>query len=98
MVSNSAVFIDNALYYPGDSFFFPDIKVKVLALPVEAPWMKISEAVEFAKKVKPEFAFPVHDGRLNPERAGSSYKVPEVMLEKEGIKFVTLKNGEEFEV
>ena len=98
LVPSSAFFLDDTLYYAGDSFFFPDIKVKVLALPVEAPWMKISEAVDFAKKVKPEIAFPVHDGRLNPERAGSSYKVPEVMLEKEGIKFVTLKNGEEFEV
>lgn len=60
-LANLGVFIDNTVYYPGDSFVHPDKPVPILALPVTAPWLKISEVIDFLTAVKPQFAFPTHD-------------------------------------
>lgn len=64
-VANLGVVIDDALYYPGDSFALPGAVVHTLALPVSAPWMKISEAMDFLAEVKPMRVFPTHDAILS---------------------------------
>lgn len=59
---NLGVMIDELLYYPGDSFFVPeDHSVDTLALPVAAPWLKISEVIDFLSAIHPRIAFPTHD-------------------------------------
>jgi len=65
IVPNLGVFINNRIYYPGDSFVVPSEKVEILALPVSAPWLKISEAINFLQQVNPQFAFPTHDAILS---------------------------------
>lgn len=63
---NLGVLIDNRLYYPGDSFVIPEgIPVKELALPASAPWLKLSESMDFLARIKPAFAFPTHDAILS---------------------------------
>lgn len=64
-INNVGVLIDETLYYPGDAFTVPEKKVAVLALPVSAPWMKISESVEFMKAISAELTFPTHDAILS---------------------------------
>ncbi|MFZ1250186.1 MAG: MBL fold metallo-hydrolase [Candidatus Microsaccharimonas sp.] len=66
--ANLAVLIDDHFYYPGDSFTLPEnIQVKELALPVSAPWLKISEVMDFLVAIKPLFVFPTHDAILSDE-------------------------------
>lgn len=65
VVANLGVIIDDALYYPGDSFVPPSAVVHTLALPVSAPWMKISESMDFLAAVKPMRVFPTHDAILS---------------------------------
>ncbi len=96
-VQNTGYFIDNTLFYPGDSYAVPDKKVDILALPVAGPWCKISDAIRYALKVSPRVAFPVHDGMLQPERIGASHMVPSQILPKNGIEFVPMKDGDERE-
>lgn len=63
---NLGIFIDGRLYYPGDSFALPEgVAVQELALPLSAPWLKISDATTFLARVHPQFAFPVHDAILS---------------------------------
>lgn len=58
------------LYHPGDSFVVPeDATVETLCVPLNAPWMRIAEAIEFARAVKPERAIAIHDGLLNERGA-----------------------------
>lgn len=71
MCQNIGVLIDNGeVYYPGDSFAEPGMPVKTLALPIAAPWMKTSEAMDFLTHVKPERAFPTHDAILSEAGKG----------------------------
>ncbi|NUS93823.1 MAG: MBL fold metallo-hydrolase [Nocardia sp.] len=48
--------------HPGDSLWVPSTPVDVLAVPAAAPWMKISEAVDYLRSVAPRLAFPIHYG------------------------------------
>jgi hypothetical protein len=48
--------------HPGDALFVPDEPVEVLATPAAAPWLKISEAVDYLRAVAPRHAVPIHQG------------------------------------
>lgn len=64
-VANLGIMINDALFYPGDSFVEPQKPVKVLALPISAPWLKIAETIDYMRSVQPEIAFPTHDAILS---------------------------------
>ena len=61
------------LMHPGDALFVPGEPVEVLATPAAAPWMKISEAVDYLRAVAPEHAVPIHQGIIAPEARGIFY-------------------------
>lgn len=65
--ANLGVLVNGLLYYPGDSFILPERPIKLLALPVAAPWLKISDTLAFLQAVKPEITFPTHDAILSEE-------------------------------
>jgi len=58
------------LMHPGDALFVPDEPVDVLATPAAAPWMKISEAIDYLRAVAPTHAVPIHHGIVAPEARG----------------------------
>ena len=45
----------------------------VLATPAAAPWMKISEAVDYLRAVAPARAIPIHQAVVAPEARGIYY-------------------------
>jgi hypothetical protein len=53
--------------------FVPGEPVEVLATPAAAPWMKISEAVDYLRAVAPEHAVPIHQGIIAREARGIYY-------------------------
>lgn len=91
-VANTAFRIGERLFYPGDAFIEPNGPVEILALPVAGPWMKLSEAINYALLVKPKVAFPVHDGIL--KTPGMVHRMPKAVLSERGIDFETLEEGE----
>ncbi|MEI6810461.1 MAG: MBL fold metallo-hydrolase [Candidatus Nomurabacteria bacterium] len=93
IVQNTGFYIANKFFYPGDSFHNPNKDIEILALPVVAPWMKIEEAIEYAKAIKPKIVFPVHDGMLREDRRLFTRMIPKNLLEKDGMQFVDLKEG-----
>lgn len=91
LIDNVGVFVDETLYYGGDSYTGPDAPVPLLAAPVGAPWLKIGEAMDYVLDVAPSRAFPIHDMTLSvagkelgnarlawaTEQAGGVYQVLE---------------------
>lgn len=65
IIDNIGVLINESVYYPGDSFALTNRPVDVLALPSSAPWLKISESIDFLVATKPMLAFPTHDAILS---------------------------------
>lgn len=95
LVQNTGFWIGKRLFYPGDSFYVPEVQVEILALPVAGPWMKLEEAIEYAKDVKPKKVFPVHDGMLRQDhQLGPTRRIPKMLLEPLGIEYLDMKEGE----
>ena len=88
--ANMGFFIDDRLWYPGDAFTDPKREVEILALPVSGPWMKISEAIDYALALKPRIAFPVHDGL----RFGTAHNLPAKILPANHIEFIAMVEGD----
>jgi L-ascorbate metabolism protein UlaG (beta-lactamase superfamily) len=61
---------EQSFYTPGDSFTVPDEHVDTAFVPINAPWMKTAEAIDFLREVKPGRAFALHDSLLNERGAG----------------------------
>lgn len=94
-VYNTGYLIANRFFYPGDALTQPNKQVEILALPVAAPWMKLAQAIDYAKELKPKICFPVHDGML--KIIGPVHRLPESILTPEGIQFTVLEEGEGYE-
>lgn len=89
-VDNVGVLINDTVYYPGDSFVTPEKPVDVLALPVAAPWMKISNAIDFLSAVSPRLTFPTHDAILSDAGKLIVDRMLSVVAEKHGITYTRL--------
>lgn len=91
-VLNTGFMIGGLLFYPGDAFINPKTAIEILALPVAGPWMKMSEAIDYALLLKPKQAFPVHDGILkNPTMFHPQFGR---VLEANHIQFTSMAEGD----
>jgi len=95
-VQNTGYMIGN-LCYPGDAFVYPDAHVDILALPVTGPWMRIKDAIDYAKNINPRLVFPVHDAHIH-DWASFMWKVPEHFLVENKIVFKKLELGKEEDI
>lgn len=98
LIQNTGVTVNRTLYYPGDSYTIPENKVKVLACPTSAPWIKIADVMDFIAALKPETLFPTHNALLSDNgHELYNHRISEVTKENGG-NFVFLKPGKSLEV
>ena len=67
MVPNNGYLIEagtSTVLHPGDSFTLPGREIDTLLLPTAAPWLKLSEAVDYLRTVTPALAVPIHQAML----------------------------------
>lgn len=83
------------LMHPGDALFTPGEPVDVLATPAAAPWMKISEAVDYLRAVAPTRAVPIHQGIVDPSARGIYYGRLSEMTDTD-FQVLTEENGTSF--
>lgn len=60
--NNAYLLDDGAFFHPGDSFTRPPGDVDILAVAIDAPWLKLAEAVEYVRATNPRVAVPIHEG------------------------------------
>ncbi|MEI8061935.1 MAG: MBL fold metallo-hydrolase [bacterium] len=90
---NTGFLFDESFFLPGDALTDPKQPIDILALPVAGPWLKISEAIDYAIQLKPRVCFPIHDTL----RVGSTHNVPKMVLPANGIEFVPMEEGDKHE-
>ncbi|SEC56038.1 L-ascorbate metabolism protein UlaG, beta-lactamase superfamily [Paramicrobacterium humi] len=99
VVDNVGVLINGVVYYGGDSFYVPDgVDVDVMAVPAGAPWLKISEVMDFVAEVAPKRSFPTHEMVLS--RIGKNLSNDRIasVVEQGGGEHIPLEPGESIEV
>ena len=97
LVQNTGLMVNDELYYPGDSFTSPDRPVAVLACPSSAPWLKISEVMDFVDEVKPAFSFATHNIHLSDYGHALNNGRIQAVTEQHGGRFQFVQVGEEIE-
>jgi L-ascorbate metabolism protein UlaG (beta-lactamase superfamily) len=91
---NVAYVVDGRLLHPGDSFDHSlDGRkgIELLALPLMAPWNTELAVAEFALRLAPKIAFPIHDGYAKDFFLASRYENFSKYFARHGIEFVPLK-------
>jgi L-ascorbate metabolism protein UlaG (beta-lactamase superfamily) len=64
VIANNAYLVDGTHLHPGDAYTPPPGPIDVLFLPTGAPWLKVSEAVDYLRAVAPRTAVPIHEAVL----------------------------------
>jgi L-ascorbate metabolism protein UlaG (beta-lactamase superfamily) len=60
-IANVGYLIDEFVYHPGDAYFVPEASVTTLLLPTSGPWMKLGEAADYVRAVRPQHMVSIHD-------------------------------------
>jgi L-ascorbate metabolism protein UlaG (beta-lactamase superfamily) len=98
LIQNTAVLVNGDLYYAGDSYTKPDVKVKTLACPTSAPWLKIGDVMDYIHEIKPAICFPTHNALLSQVGHDLNNSRVKQITEELGGKFVYLEIGQSLEL
>jgi L-ascorbate metabolism protein UlaG (beta-lactamase superfamily) len=69
--ANLGYVVEGAVYHPGDALHVPDRPIETLLVPAHAPWLKLAEAIDFVRAVRPQRTFPIHDAMLGEKGRAS---------------------------
>ena len=95
---NSGFLLDvggTSVFHPGDSLDGPGREVDVLLAPVSAPWLKVSEAIDFALAVGARRSIAIHDKVYSDLANGMADHHLRTFLEPRGQEWVRLADGED---
>ena len=98
LVQNVGVMINSQLYYPGDSYTFPEQSVEILACPTSAPWLRISEVIDFLDLIRPKKCFATHNALLSEQGHALQNNRVQQIVEKHGGEFRYLNVGESWQL
>jgi L-ascorbate metabolism protein UlaG (beta-lactamase superfamily) len=93
VVPNVGYLVGGRLFHPGDAFTPPGQPVEVLAVPAGAPWLKVSEPIDYLRQVRPKVAVPVHELVLSQAGKAIHYRQLEQLGGKGGTTLRVLDDG-----
>jgi L-ascorbate metabolism protein UlaG (beta-lactamase superfamily) len=91
---NTGVLVNDTFYYPGDSFTEPGVPIEVLALPINAPWAKVQDTMDYLAAVRPTVCFPTHNGLLSDAGQAFYNGWAQKAADAHGIDFRVLSSGQ----
>jgi L-ascorbate metabolism protein UlaG (beta-lactamase superfamily) len=95
---NLAVKVNDFYYYPGDTFHIIEEPVQIAGVPVSAPWLKLTDAIQFVHDVRAQKVMPTHNGLMNDAGHMVAHNVLSNFTKDSGKELVLLQNNETYEV
>lgn len=86
---------DVTVFHPGDALTVPDAEVDLLLLPVSAPWLKVSECIDFGRDVGAQRSLAIHDMVYSEAGLGIVDGHLDRMLGERGQSYSRLQAGQE---
>jgi L-ascorbate metabolism protein UlaG (beta-lactamase superfamily) len=93
LVANTGFAVDGEVFHPGDALTVPEDRLPTLLLPVNAPWLKVSEMIDYAREVAPARGYAIHDGLLNANGLGLMGNLIKLAAGPAGGSFARLEPG-----
>ncbi|MBD8870808.1 MBL fold metallo-hydrolase [Nocardioides donggukensis] len=81
------------VFHPGDALTLPEEEVDVLCVPSSAPWLKASEAVDFARAVRAPRNLAIHDRIYTEAAHGILEQHMNAFLPDAGQEYLRLPDG-----
>jgi L-ascorbate metabolism protein UlaG (beta-lactamase superfamily) len=97
---NSGYLLDvegSMLFHPGDALTVPHVTPDLLMLPVSAPWLKVSEAIDYARDVGAPRSLAIHDAIYSEAGLGIVGGHLSRFLGARGQEYVRLEAGTELD-
>ncbi|HEY7144344.1 MAG TPA: MBL fold metallo-hydrolase [Streptosporangiaceae bacterium] len=98
VVVNTGFAVDGQVFHPGDSLTVPREPVPVLLIPVNAPWLKVSEMIDYGRAVAPSRGYAIHDGLLNENGLALAQRLLGMAAGSGGGTFSRLEPGTSVEI
>jgi len=98
VIDNVGVLVNDRFYYAGDSFHVPPVAVETLAVPAGAPWLKISEAMDYVLEIAPKRALPVHEAVLSVAGKGLTNQRLSWAVEQGGGEYFAVEPGQSIDL
>jgi L-ascorbate metabolism protein UlaG (beta-lactamase superfamily) len=93
-----SVKVNDALYYPSDSYQTIEDEVEVLALPTSGPWFKVEHGVDFMNAIKSKKIIATHNA-LNSEQGDNvTHHFLETHRQDPTRELIYLQPGESIEI
>jgi L-ascorbate metabolism protein UlaG (beta-lactamase superfamily) len=95
---NSGYLLDlggTRVFHPGDSLTVPGPDIDVLLLPVSAPWLKVSECIDYAREVRAPRNVANHDAVYSEAGLGIVDGQLTRFLEERDQAYVRLGSGQQ---
>jgi L-ascorbate metabolism protein UlaG (beta-lactamase superfamily) len=89
MIANVGFMLDGEVFHPGDALTVPEDPVNTLLLPASAPWLKLSEMIDYGRTVAPRRGYTIHDALFSE----TGLMVLGAFLGMAGTQFAQLENG-----
>lgn len=93
LIQNTAYLVADSVFHPGDSYTPPPHPVPTLLMPVCAPWLRLADAVDFARGAGSATVLGIHDGLLNENGHQIYGGVASRLLDRAGLTFRQLSPG-----
>ncbi|HEY6931986.1 MAG TPA: MBL fold metallo-hydrolase [Marmoricola sp.] len=93
---NSGFLLDvegTLVFHPGDALTVPPEQVDLLLLPVSAPWLKISECIDYAREVGAQRSLAIHDAIYSEAGLGVADGHLQRFLGERDLGYVRLQPG-----
>ena len=88
---------DRTVFHPGDALTTLPSAPDVLLLPVSAPWLKVSECIDYAREVGAARSIGIHDAVYSEAGLGIVGGHLQRFLEPRGQEYLRLRAGEDCE-
>jgi L-ascorbate metabolism protein UlaG (beta-lactamase superfamily) len=95
-ITNSGYLLDlggTKVFHPGDALTGPGEPVDLLLLPVSAPWLRVAEAIDFAREVGAPRNLAIHDRVYSDAGLGIVDGHLQRFLEPAGQTYTRLPDG-----
>ena len=83
------------VFHPGDALTVPEADVDLLLLPVSAPWLKVSECIDYGRDVGAPRSVAIHDKIYSDAGLGIVDGHLDRMLGERGQSYTRLQPGQE---
>lgn len=100
-LDNSGYLLDvdgTTVFHPGDALTVPEVSVDLLLTPVSAPWLKVSEVIDFVRAVAAPRNLAIHDRVYSEVALGMVDTHVHHLALTDGMRFERLADGDDLDL